>query len=173
MLDKRTNEPTHLYQSKHAALSEAAVRDELLRLCDPALTPQQADAFYVRIGEIFHGKKTPRRDHWGHMWAAHDPHARVGWFNPKEKEPHELNYSESDSAGRQGINRTAETALRTLSCFVKYKDKVATESIEAALDTWREQHHAHPEQGTANSMPSSLAGTPRRQAVRVLSRSAI
>ena len=35
------------YHSEHASLSEADVRKEVLGLCEPPLTPEQAAAFYV------------------------------------------------------------------------------------------------------------------------------
>lgn len=185
VLDQRTGKPKCdaegkplLYHSEHASLSEAAVREEVLELCEPRLTPEQATAFYVSFVEIFHGKATPWRDPWGHTWVAHDPLARVGFFNSKqmqlEDKPHELNNkvlkyldtrSGADSEGLQGVNLRAQTASRTLSCFMKHEDAAAAAIIEVALKKWREWRHAPPQQGATNPMASP--GTPRRQAARV------
>ena len=179
VLDKRTGKPKcdaegkHLYHSEHASLSEAAVREEVLRLCEPPLTPEQAAAFYVSFVEIFHGKSTPWRDKWGHAWVAHDPLARIGFFNPKQgqlkEKPHELNNKElkhlpRDSDGLEGVNRPAETAMRTLKGFMKHEDAVAAGIIEVALKRWGEENHAPPQQGAMNPMASP--STPRRQAAR-------
>ena len=121
----------------------------------------QAASFYVSIIEIFHGKLHPQRDAHGHLWVAHDPLARVGFFNPREEEPHSLKCFGRGSGGLQGIFRTAETALRTLHCYCKHDDPDAAEALEGALTKWRDKRGAHAQQGTANPTPSHT-GTPRR-----------
>jgi len=181
VLDKATGKPRcdaegkPLYQSEHASLSEAAVRDELLRLCEPRLTPEQAAAFYVSFVEIFHGKAAPECDPWGFTWVSHHPLTRVGFYNPKqdplEEEPHKLNnkalvYLPRDDPGFQEVNLQVGYAQRTLMCFMKHEDALAGRIIEAALKRWCKQHHAPPQQGSSNPMASPC--TPqRRQARRV------
>ena len=180
VLDQKTGKPKciaegkHVYHSEHASLSEAAVREGILRLCEPPLTPEQAAAFYVSIVEIFHGKAMQLLDPWGHMWAEHDPLARVGFFNPKqdklEEKPRKpnnkvLTYLPSDSEGLQGVNQKEDKAYRTLSCFMKHKDTAAAEIIEVALNKWCKERAAPPQQGATNPMASP--STPRRQAARV------
>ena len=124
----------------------------------------QAASFYVSIIEIFHGKLHPQRDAHGHLWVAHDPLARVGFFNPREEEPHSLKCFGRGSGGLQGIFRTAETALRTLHCYCKHDDPDAAEALGGALAKWRDKRGAHAQQGTANPTPSHT-GTPRRNTV--------
>ena len=180
VLDKATGKPRRdaegkpLYQSVHAALSEAEVRDELLRLCEPRLTPEQAAAFYVSFVEIFHGKAAPECDPWGNTWVSHHPLTRVGFYNPKqdplEDEPklnnEALVYLPRDDPGFEEVNQTVGYAQRTLMCFMKHEDVVAGRSIEAALKRWCKQHHAPPQQGSSN--PKASPCTPqRRQARRV------
>ena len=135
----------------------------ILDFCEPPLSEEEKAKVFVHIVDIAHGKKTTVPDPWDprRMWKTYDPLARVGFFNPREEEPHSLKCFGRGSGGLQGIFRTAETALRTLHCYCKHDDPDAAEALEGALAKWRDKRGAHAQQGTANPTPSHT-GTPRR-----------
>ena len=167
---KKTTDGQPLFQSPDAHLTDDEAKRQILELCDPPLSAEQAASVLVTIVEIVHGKSHEVQDPHGIHWQSYDPIARVGFFNPKEEAGavagdedellllrYQVKKFTRESEGIQGLLIPRSVSLRSLYCYIKAPRDSEGDgdglcaNLEAALACWKDERKAVGVMGAANN----------------------
>lgn len=161
------------------SITEDAAAHEILERVQPTNVRDEiraANALFVKIVKITHGKPTPKTDPHGKTWAVYDPLAHVGFYNPKHVDETGTMIEEIYHIPREklpGITLPASYHNLTLYCFLRSEGppsrvedgaraQVPHEltwrgAVEKALDTFKKDRSLVEQHGTSNCPTPSHA----------------